>query len=55
MEYPYLPPCIVSAACALVGAGLGYTFIEEVWSRKEDPIEGADTDRLFLVLTDTCE
>ena len=30
VEHPYLPPCIVSAACALVGAGLGYTLIEEV-------------------------
>ncbi|KAF8551948.1 MFS general substrate transporter [Imleria badia] len=33
-EYPYLPPCIVSAACALVGAGLGYTLIKETLPSK---------------------
>ena len=30
VEHPYLPPCIVSVACALVGENLGYTLIEEV-------------------------
>ncbi|KAH0826225.1 major facilitator superfamily domain-containing protein [Lanmaoa asiatica] len=33
-EHPYLPPCVVSAACALVGAGMGYTLIEETLPSK---------------------
>ncbi|KAI9568452.1 major facilitator superfamily domain-containing protein [Boletus coccyginus] len=36
VEHPYLPPCIVSAACALVGAGLGYTLIEETLPSKRE-------------------
>ncbi|KAF8443269.1 major facilitator superfamily domain-containing protein [Boletus edulis BED1] len=42
VEHPYLPPCIVSAACALGGAGLGYVFIEETLSSKRKGVH-ADT------------
>ncbi|KAN0074592.1 Major facilitator superfamily domain containing protein [Tylopilus felleus] len=34
VKHPYLPPCLVSAACALVGAGLGYTLIQETLPSK---------------------
>ena len=34
VEHPYLLPCVVCAVLAIIGAGLGYIFIKEVWVLK---------------------
>ncbi|KAG9308879.1 major facilitator superfamily domain-containing protein [Chiua virens] len=44
VKHPYLPPCIVSAACALLGASLGYMLIKETLpSKRKDGHSGART------------
>ncbi|KAH0826229.1 major facilitator superfamily domain-containing protein [Lanmaoa asiatica] len=34
VDHPYLPPCVISAVCALLGMGLGYSLIEETLPSK---------------------
>ncbi|KAF8551949.1 MFS general substrate transporter [Imleria badia] len=46
-KHPYLPPCIVSAACALIGAGLGYALIKETLpSKRKDVHSGTQASQM---------
>ncbi|KAF8551945.1 MFS general substrate transporter [Imleria badia] len=54
VEHPYLPPCIVSAACALVEAGLGCTLIEETLpSKRKDARAGTNASSSLGSRTET--
>ncbi|KAG6370555.1 major facilitator superfamily domain-containing protein [Boletus reticuloceps] len=54
VEHPYLPPCTVSAVCALIGAGLGYSLIEETLpSKRKDLHAGTHAPLASGTHTDT--